>query len=75
MAEQCRRCDECRVGPHHWLDNPDLGNDPGEADYPTGVEYICKHCPAVGISRPDGEIDECEPMSFDELMEMEESDG
>jgi hypothetical protein len=45
---ECRRCSDCQSYSHHWLDNPDFGNDPADAEYPTGNQYICKHCDAVG---------------------------
>jgi hypothetical protein len=38
----CRRCSECRGSEHHWLDNMDF-------EGPEDPEYVCKHCPAVGI--------------------------
>lgn len=50
---ECRRCSECQGMTHHWMPNDDFGNDPDEAEDPTGNEYACKHCDAVG--------DECSP--------------
>ncbi len=44
----CQRCSECEGHSHHWLNNPDLGNDPADSDERTDVTHVCKHCPAVG---------------------------
>ena len=49
----CRRCAECANSEHHWMDNGDFGNDPDDSEYPTGNEYICKHCDAVGDECPE----------------------
>lgn len=38
----CKRCSECVGCDHHWLDSVDFEDD-GEP------EYVCKHCPAVGM--------------------------
>jgi DnaJ-class molecular chaperone len=58
----CRRCSECANSDHHWLENGDFGNDPDDSGDPTGNEYICKHCPAVGDECPDcygeGEVED-----------------
>jgi DnaJ-class molecular chaperone len=48
---ECRRCAECKDSPHHWMHNPDFGNDEPEAENPD-ADFICKHCEALG--------DECE---------------
>lgn len=48
MATQttCRRCTECEGREHHWIDNPDFGNEnrPIEQQH----SHICKHCEAFG---------------------------
>jgi len=46
-VSKCRRCSECRERSHHWMPNPDFGNDPDEAEGPVDVDYICKHCDAT----------------------------
>lgn len=47
-ASICPRCSECEWADHHWLENPDFGNDPDDAEYPVNVTHICKHCDATG---------------------------
>jgi hypothetical protein len=37
---KCRRCSECVGADHHWLDDFEV----------EGIDYACKHCPAVGIA-------------------------
>jgi hypothetical protein len=64
----CRRCSECEGQDHHWLDNQDFGNDPDEAEDPTGNQYVCKHCEAVG-----NECNECEGEG--EIMDDEACHG
>lgn len=49
MAEKCPRCSECRNRDHHWMPNPDFGNDPAVADHPVAAEWVCKHCSSVGM--------------------------
>lgn len=50
---KCRRCTSCEGSEHHWLDNPNFGNDPsnpdGEEDYNVDATHVCKHCPALGM--------------------------
>jgi hypothetical protein len=54
-AHACPRCTECQNSSHHWIDNPDFGNDPAEAEDDVTASHVCKHCPAVG-----DECDECD---------------
>ena len=54
LMSECRRCSECLGNSHHWLDNPDGGNDPAESEHDPERTHICKHCDAVG-----DECDEC----------------
>ena len=51
---ECRRCSDCRGNTHHWLENPDAGNDPAESEHDPERTHVCKHCDAVG-----DECDEC----------------
>ena len=46
----CRRCSECRNSDHHWMDNPDFGNDDPDAEpeHNPNVSHICKHCEQEG---------------------------
>ncbi len=39
-ARTCPRCNVCANSSHHWIEQPDL-----EFRW----EYVCKHCPAVGL--------------------------
>ena len=47
MTATCRRCSECVGQSHHWLSNPDFGND-DEDEGRTAREFDCKHCDAAG---------------------------
>lgn len=52
---ECRRCGDCRGMTHHWMENPDFGNDPSDAEHPVNVTHLCKHCDATG-----SECERCE---------------
>lgn len=67
---ECRRCSECRGCEHHWLPNPELGDEeaPEEMQH---VDYICKHCAAIanacGHCFGDGDepgLEDLEPCSY-----------
>lgn len=47
-VKPCRRCAECKGMSHHWLDNPDFGNDEDPDAESPDAEYACKHCDATG---------------------------
>jgi hypothetical protein len=53
MSEQqtiCRRCSVCEGASHHWLDNPDFGEDqPDEEGGNVEATHVCKHCDALGM--------------------------
>jgi DnaJ-class molecular chaperone len=42
---KCRRCTDCQLTKHHWLNNPGFADDEAES---SDIEFICKHCPATG---------------------------
>lgn len=50
---KCRRCSECKNYSHHWLPNPDFGNDEDEEAEHSMREYVCKHCPMTGNECPE----------------------
>lgn len=80
MSEsKCRRCSECRDSEHHWMPNPDFGDDWYEdAEHPE-AEYICKHCDALGEEcreceghgSPHGSEDECEQCWGEGIVERQ----
>lgn len=44
---KCPRCSECDGYSHHWLPNLRLGDHEAPEELQT-VDFICKHCPALG---------------------------
>lgn len=75
MADQtqCRRCSVCEGASHHWLDNPDFGNDqnpPSDAEpYNSEATHVCKHCDALGM-----ECEACDGSGVDAGMELSGED-
>jgi hypothetical protein len=71
---KCRRCSECAGMSHHWLPNPDFGNDEPSA-ISRDCEYVCKHCPALGnaclacVGEWDGDDSECPFCNGEEVVE------
>ena len=59
---------------HHWIDNPDFGADPDDAEGPTDVTHLCKHCDAVGDHCPTCEglgDHDCDPDPEDGSIDWE----
>jgi hypothetical protein len=52
LRNSCMRCGECENSDHHWLPNPDFGNDPDESEHSVEHSHICKHCPVYGDECP-----------------------
>ena len=72
-ASKCPRCAECFDSPHHWLDNPDFGNDGLDPDFPlehpADVMYVCKHCDAFGNECERCEGGGCDWCEFQGIVE------
>jgi hypothetical protein len=73
----CRRCSECVGMLHHWIENPDFGNSEDEAEYRTDVEFLCKHCDAMGMecAACEGTGDDDWFMDDDDIDDLDHSDG
>ncbi|MFO0919671.1 MAG: hypothetical protein U0872_15340 [Planctomycetaceae bacterium] len=48
MSDKCPKCETCFGSSHHWLPNPDFGNDAPDA-HDAMFTHVCKHCDTVGM--------------------------